>query len=60
MATIRSLTQEAIRQVDEGVKSCKTLLEKGEVETASNRLREAFIVGEYLPSGPYAGQRGET
>ncbi len=49
MGTIDSLANEIIRDVREGVHSFKFLLEKNELESASKRLAETFIIGEYLP-----------
>jgi ribosomal protein L18 len=46
---LESLANEAIRDVDEGVESFLFLLEKNELRSASERLAEAFLVGEYLP-----------
>jgi ribosomal protein L18 len=46
---MESLANEAIRDVDEGVQSFLFLLEQNEMRSASERLAEAFMVGEYLP-----------
>ncbi|MEZ5303409.1 MAG: hypothetical protein R3F11_22625 [Verrucomicrobiales bacterium] len=48
IATLDAFANEAIRDVTEGVKSFHYLLEKGELESASKRLSESFMVGEYL------------
>lgn len=49
MGTIDSMANEIIRDVREGVQSFKFLLSKDELESASKRLAETFIIGEYLP-----------
>ncbi len=49
VSTLDSLANEAIRDVREGVKAFDFLLEKNELRSASERLAEAFAVGEYLP-----------
>lgn len=49
VSTLDSLANEAIRDVREGVKAFDFLLEKNELRSASERLAEAFTVGEYLP-----------
>jgi len=49
MGTVDSMANEVIRDVREGVQSFKFLLGKGELESASKRLAETFIIGEYLP-----------
>jgi len=49
LGVIDSLAKEAMRDVREGVETYEYLLEKGEVESATKRLGEAFIIGEYMP-----------
>jgi len=49
LGQLDALANEAIRDVREGVESFSFLLEKGELKSASERLSEAFAVGEYLP-----------
>jgi len=49
VGTLDSLANEAVRDVREGVQSYLFLLEKNELESATKRLGEAFIVGEYMP-----------
>jgi len=49
MGTVDSLANEAIRDVREGIQAFKFLLEKNEMESASKRLTETFLIGEYLP-----------
>ena len=49
ISTLEAFASEAIRDVDEGVQSFEFNLEKAEIQTASNRLGEAFAIGEYMP-----------
>ena len=49
ISTLEAFASEAIRDVDEGVLAFEFNLEKSEIQTASNRLGEAFAIGEYLP-----------
>jgi hypothetical protein len=49
LEVLDSLANEAIRDVREGVQAFEFLLENNEMASASQRLAEAFIVGEYLP-----------
>ena len=49
MGTIDSLANEIIRDVREGVLAFKFLLQKNELESATKRLTETFMIGEYLP-----------
>lgn len=49
MGTVDSMANEIIRDVREGVQAFKFLLEKNELESASKRLAETFLIGEYLP-----------
>ena len=49
LGQLDALANEAIRDVREGVESFVFLLEKSELKSASERLGEAFAVGEYLP-----------
>ena len=49
MGTIDSLANEILRDVREGVQAFKFLLEKNELQSASRRLAETFMIGEYLP-----------
>ena len=49
VATIDSLANEALRDVREGVQAYNFLLEKQELESATKRLGEAFIEGEFVP-----------
>ena len=49
MGTIDSLANEIMRDVHEGIQAFKFLLEKNELESATKRLAETFMLGEYLP-----------
>jgi len=49
IATLESLCNEAIREVQTGVQAFHKLLEIGEIRSASERLRDALLVGEFLP-----------
>ena len=49
MGTIDSLANEILRDVREGVHAFKFLLDKNELQSASKRLAETFMIGEYLP-----------
>ncbi len=49
ISSIETFASEAIHDVDEGVKAFEYSIEKDELQTASNRLLEAFGVGEFLP-----------
>ena len=49
MGTIDSLANEILRDVREGVQAFKFLLGKNELQSASKRLAETFMIGEYLP-----------
>lgn len=49
LGQLDALANEAIRDVREGVEAFSFLLENDELKSASERLSEAFAVGEYLP-----------
>ncbi len=49
VGTVDSLANEAIRDVREGVRSYLFLLENNELESATKRLGEALLAGEYVP-----------
>jgi tetratricopeptide (TPR) repeat protein len=49
MGTIDSMANEIMRDVHEGIQAFKFLLEKNELESATKRLAETFMLGEYLP-----------
>jgi hypothetical protein len=50
LSQIDTLANEAIRDVNEGVEAYKFLLEQGELNSATERLAETFMLGEYMPS----------
>ncbi len=50
VSTLDSLANEAIRDIDKGVEVFSFLVEREELESASKRLAESFIVGEFMPS----------
>ncbi len=49
VGTMDSMADEIIRDVREGVQTFQFLLAQNELESASKRLAESFIPGEYLP-----------
>jgi len=49
VGALDALSSEFIRDVDESVDSFVYLADKGDIESASKRLGEAFTIGEYLP-----------
>ena len=49
VGVLDSLANEAMRDVHEGVDAFRFLLSKNELESATKRLAESFIVGEYMP-----------
>jgi hypothetical protein len=49
VGVLDSLANEAMRDAAEGVQAYAFLLGKNELESATKRLAEAFVVGEYLP-----------
>ncbi|MEX1118465.1 MAG: hypothetical protein WEB60_06680 [Terrimicrobiaceae bacterium] len=49
LGTIDSMANEVMRDVREGVAAFRFLLEKKELESATKRLAETFLIGEYLP-----------
>ena len=50
LSQIDSVANEIIRDVNEGVKVYKFLLEKQELESAASQIAAVFTKGEYLPS----------
>lgn len=50
VSTLDSLASEAIRDVDKGVDAFQFLSERGELESATKRLSESYMVGEFMPS----------
>jgi hypothetical protein len=49
VGTLDALANEAIRDVREAVQAFRYLMQRGELQSASKRLAEAFSVGEFLP-----------
>ena len=49
VSALDALSSEFIRDVDEGVVAFDYYVEKNDLESASKRLGEAFMIGEYLP-----------
>ena len=49
VGTLDSMANEALRDVREGVQAYNFLLDKQELESATKRLGEAFIEGEFVP-----------
>ncbi len=49
MGTIDSMANEIMGDVREGIQAFKFLLEKNELESATKRLAETFMLGEYVP-----------
>jgi hypothetical protein len=49
VTTIDSMAGEILRDVGEGVEAFEFLIDAGELESASKRLAETYIVGEFLP-----------
>jgi ribosomal protein L18 len=49
VGVLDSLANEALRDTREGVKAFLFLVEKEELDSASKRLGEAFVIGEYVP-----------
>lgn len=48
VSTLDSLASEAIRDAEKSISAFEFLLERGEIHNASQRLMEAFALGEYL------------
>ncbi|CAN5259768.1 hypothetical protein BH23VER1_BH23VER1_36280 [soil metagenome] len=48
ISTLDSFASEAIRDVAEGIDAFRFLLGRGELDSASKRLAEAFLTGEFL------------
>jgi hypothetical protein len=49
VSTLEALSNEAMREVQTSVQSFHRLLDLGELRSASERLRDALLVGEFLP-----------
>lgn len=50
VSSLDSLASEAIRDVDKGVEAFEFLIEEKELESASKRLAESYLMGEFMPS----------
>lgn len=50
LSVLDSLANEAMRDVQEGIEAYNFLLSKNELSSATQRLAEAFAVGEYMPA----------
>lgn len=50
LSVLDSLANEAMRDVHEGIEAYNFLLSKNELNSATQRLAEAFAVGEYVPA----------
>jgi tetratricopeptide (TPR) repeat protein len=48
VSTLDSVANEAIQEVNKAIEAVTFLLEREEIHTASKRLMEAYIIGEYL------------
>jgi len=48
VASLDSLSNEAIREADKAIEAFDFLMERDEIHSASQRLMEAFALGEYL------------
>ncbi|CAN5789898.1 hypothetical protein BH11VER1_BH11VER1_23550 [soil metagenome] len=49
IGALDAFANEAIRDVDEAIQAFDSLLERGDLASASQRISEAFMIGEYLP-----------
>ncbi len=49
LATLESFANEAMREVQTGVQAFHKLLDLGDLRSASERLRDALLVGEFMP-----------
>lgn len=49
VSIIDATANEMLRDVREGVRAFDFLLEKGELQAATQRLQEVFVTGEYMP-----------
>ncbi len=50
LGTVDTMATEVMRDVQEGIESFNFLLEEKELESASKRLAETFLIGEYMPA----------
>lgn len=48
VSTLDSIANEAIQEVNKAIEAVDFLLERDELHTASKRLMEAYLIGEYL------------
>jgi hypothetical protein len=49
VSTLESFANEAMRDVQTGVQAFHKLLDLGELRSASERLRDALLIGEFMP-----------
>lgn len=49
VGTMDSMANEAIRDVREGVEAFRFLLKSNELQSATKRLGESFVIGEFMP-----------
>jgi len=49
VSTLLSLATEAMRDIREGVQAYLFLSERNEMDSATKRLSESFLIGEYMP-----------
>jgi len=49
VGTVDAMAGEVIRDVAEGVDAYNYLIERNELDSATKRLSESFLIGEYLP-----------
>ncbi len=50
VGTVDAMAGEIMRDVAEGVDAYKFLVERQELDSATKRLSESFLIGEYMPS----------
>ena len=50
VSTLDSLANEAIRDVNKSVEAFLFLVDRSELQSASKRLSEAYMIGEFMPS----------
>jgi len=49
ISTLESFANEAMREVQTGVQAFHQLIQLGELRSASERLRDALLIGEFMP-----------
>lgn len=49
LGNLDAIANEAIRDIDESMQAFDYLAARGDLESASKRLSEAFMIGEYMP-----------